>query len=145
MERSSITGLDNMSDSGLCLQDLVGNTANTNGSGDGSSTGASRSTNNSATGSSSSSADHIHSHHNIHDSSSTVSVSPSVTGILPGVGLSHIHHSSQDLNSHHGHHGISISSHTPNSVLHEPLEKLKSKYTYINTIHDIRRQVITAE
>uniref|UniRef100_T1GAN0 Uncharacterized protein n=1 Tax=Megaselia scalaris TaxID=36166 RepID=T1GAN0_MEGSC len=131
MERSSITGLDNMSDSGLCLQDLVGNTTNTNGSGDGSSstTGPSRggSTNNSATGSSNSSADHLHSHHNMHDTSSTVSVSPTVSGILPGVGLSHIHHSSQDLNNHHGHHGISISSHTPNTVLHEPLEKLKKE------------------
>lgn len=130
MDRSAITGLDNMSDSGLCLQDLVCNSANTNGSGDGSSstTGANRSTNSSATGSSNSSADHINSHHNIHDSSSTVSVSPTVTGILPGVGLSHIHHSSQDLNSHHSHHGISIPSHTPNTVLHEPLEKLKSEY-----------------
>ena len=132
MERTSITGLDNMSDSGLCLQDLVGTGANTNSNGDGSSSnnGASRggSTNTSGTASSNSSADHIHSHHNLHDSSSTISVSPTVTGILPGVGISHIHHSTQDLNTHHGHHGLSISSHTPNTVLHEPLEKLKSKF-----------------
>lgn len=113
-------GLDQMSDTNLCLQDLVGNGQTTNHNGNGT-----------LSSSQSNSNDHLHNHHNLHDVSSSVSatsisnlMSPTNVGSL-GSGLSHLHHSTHpDLSSHHHHHHHITSPHTP-SVLHEPLEKLK--------------------
>lgn len=114
MERGG--GLDNLSDTGLSLQDLVGGGGNGNGSG--------------SSGNGSLGNEHLHNHQSLHDSmAAAVSVSTAITGLMPGGGGSgglgqHLHHGSHDLNSHHHHH--SVVPHTP-TVLHEPLEKLKRK------------------
>lgn len=114
MERGG--GLDNISDTGLCLQDLVGGGGGTSNNGGGGGGGGSGN-------------DHLHNHHSLHDSvAAAVSVSSAITGLMPGgggggSGLSHLHHSTHDVGAHH-HHGVV--PHSP-TVLHEPLEKLKSK------------------
>ncbi|XP_055853073.1 pituitary homeobox homolog Ptx1 isoform X2 [Episyrphus balteatus] len=102
MERNNV--LQNINDStGLCLQDLVGsaNSAMNNNTGN----------TNSSSGS---------------NSGNASSVSAAISGLMPlsGVNLSQLQHSSQELGHHHHHHPIGP-PHTPTSVLHEPLEKLK--------------------
>lgn len=120
MERGG--GLDSISDTGLCLQDLVG--GHGGGGGGVSSSGGNNGNQN----------DHIHNHHSLHDSvTASVSVSSAITGLMPsgtggGSSLSHLHHGSHDVSSHHHH---SVLPHTP-TVLHEPLEKLKREYYIIN-------------
>jgi hypothetical protein len=125
-------GLDQMSDTNLCLQDLVGNGQNNN-----------HNANGNLPSSQSNSNDHLHNHHNLHDVSSSVSVSSAISNLMSptnvgtlgtglSTGLSHLHHSTHpDLSSHHHHHHHITSPHTP-SVLHEPLEKLKCKFTCWN-------------
>lgn len=118
-------GLDQMSDTNLCLQDLVGNGQTTNHNGNGT-----------LSSSQSNSNDHLHNHHNLHDVSSSVSAT-SISNLMSstnvgslGSGLSHLHHSTHpDLSSHHHHHHHITSPHTP-SVLHEPLEKLKCEFFF---------------
>lgn len=112
-------GLDQMSDTNLCLQDLVGNGHNNN-----------HDANGNLPSSQSNSNDHLNNHHNLHNVSVSSAISnlmsPTNVGSLSS-GLSHLHHSTHaDLSSHHHHHHHITSPHTP-SVLHEPLEKLKSK------------------
>lgn len=97
-------GIQSMTDAhGLCLQDFV-----TGGTNNG--------TNN----------DHLHNHHNLHDSvSSAVSVSSAITGLMSS-GNNSLNHLSHDTTNHHSHHHHSLSN-TP--ALHEPLEKLKRKFS----------------
>lgn len=123
------TGLDAMADnSGLCLQDLVGNNNNNNNHSTANGNG------NIPTSQSNSNDHHLHNHHH-HMDGASVSVSSAISNIMSpsvgciGSGLSHLHHSTHpDLSGHHHHHHHHITSpHTP-SVLHEPLEKLKCEY-----------------
>ncbi|XP_055904906.1 pituitary homeobox homolog Ptx1 isoform X1 [Eupeodes corollae] len=124
MERNHV--LQNMNDSaGLCLQDLVGseNTAMNGSTGNTNSSSGSNSGNANA----SSIGNHnVHTLQNIHNSASAISVSAAISGLMPisGVNISQLQHSSQELGHHHHHHPI-VQPHTPTSLLHEPLEKLK--------------------
>lgn len=103
--------LESLSDSSLCLQDLV-------------------------TGVTTSSASDLHGHgvHHLHDSvSSAVSVSSAISGIMSGSSASVLGH---HVTSHHEsphHHGVV--PHTP-SLHHEPLEKLKrGEFVSVLAIH----------
>ncbi|XP_055904907.1 pituitary homeobox homolog Ptx1 isoform X2 [Eupeodes corollae] len=131
MERNHV--LQNMNDSaGLCLQDLVGseNTAMNGSTGNTNSSSGSNSGNANA----SSIGNHnVHTLQNIHNSASAISVSAAISGLMPisGVNISQLQHSSQELGHHHHHHPI-VQPHTPTSLLHEPLEKLKSNRSTID-------------
>lgn len=113
-----------MTDTGLCLQDLVGG----GGQGQAGSAGATNANN---SGSGANHNDHLHNHSSIHDSvAAAVSVSSAITGLMSGGAgtgpLGHLHHhGGHDLSGHHHHHHHHMGPHTPS--LHEPLEKLKSK------------------
>lgn len=137
----ALNGLEAMSaeSTGLCLQDLVsaGTAAGAGSAGSaesatttstamssGSTTGSSTVNSNASVGGGS---DHMHNHHSLHDSSSSVSISPAISSLMPIGSLGHLHHGGQDLvsgYSQHPHHSV-VPPHTPK---HEPLEKLRSKY-----------------
>lgn len=97
--------METLSDPALCLQDLV-------------------------TGVTTSSANNdIHGIHHLHDSvSSAVSVSSAITGIMSSSSSASVlgHHLTHD----HHHHGVV--PHTPSTLHHEPLEKLKRGESFIN-------------
>lgn len=139
----ALNGLEAMSaeSTGLCLQDLVSAGAAAGAGSAGSAESATTTSTALSSGSTGSStvnsnasigggSDHMHNHHSMHDSSSSVSISPAISSLMPIGSLSHLHHagSGQDLVSgytqHHTHHSV-VPSHTPK---HEPLEKLRSKY-----------------
>lgn len=88
--------IESLSDSALCLQDLV--------------TGV-------TTSSANSDMHGVH-HAHLHDSVTSVSVSSAISGIMSGPVLGH-HVTSHEPSHHHG-----VVPHTP-SLHHEPLEKLK--------------------
>jgi hypothetical protein len=114
--------MESLTDTGLCLQDLVSGVA----------------TSSSATsGSSESSAAHNHhqhtNHHHHHATGhetglpavSAVSVSSAAAGIMSGsavLGLNHHHHVSPAIPDSAGHHHVHCA---PTVLHHEPLEKLK--------------------
>ncbi|KAI9584778.1 hypothetical protein GQX74_006673 [Glossina fuscipes] len=135
----ALNGLEAMSaeSTGLCLQDLVsaGTAAGAGSAGSAesvtttstalSSGSTGSSTVNSGSNASVGGSDHLHNHHSLHDTSSSVSISPAISSLMPIGSLSHLHHGTgQDLvtgYSQHPHHGV-VPSHTPK---HEPLEKLR--------------------
>uniref|UniRef100_A0A1A9UXF9 Uncharacterized protein n=1 Tax=Glossina austeni TaxID=7395 RepID=A0A1A9UXF9_GLOAU len=135
----ALNGLEAMSaeSTGLCLQDLVsaGTAAGAGSAGSAesvtttstalSSGSTGSSTVNSGSNASVGGSDHLHNHHSLHDTSSSVSISPAISSLMPIGSLSHLHHgASQDLvtgYSQHPHHSV-VPSHTPK---HEPLEKLR--------------------
>lgn len=136
----ALNGLEAMSaeSTGLCLQDLVsaGTAAGAGSAGSAeSATSTSTALSSGSTGSSTvnsntsvgGGSDHLHNHHSLHDSSSSVSISPAISSLMPIGSLSHLHHGTgQDLvsgYSQHPHHTV-VPPHTPK---HEPLEKLRSK------------------
>lgn len=132
-----------MSDgSGLCLQDLV----NSQGQPVNSNTSHNSNNNNNNTNGN----DHLHNHHSsLHDSvAAAVSVSSAITGLMSGGGaagvgaLGHLHHhSGHDLSGHHHHHHHhNLGPHTPS--IHEPLEKLKSKWNRIAIIYKCPSQFV---
>ncbi|XP_020712942.1 pituitary homeobox homolog Ptx1 isoform X1 [Ceratitis capitata] len=137
----ALNGLEAMSaeSTGLCLQDLVsaGTAAGAGSAGSAESTNttstalSSGSTGSSTVNGSAGSAtgqEHLHNHHSLHDSNSSVSISPAISSLMPIGSLSHLHHTAgQDLVSgypQHPHHAV-VPPHTPK---HEPLEKLRSLF-----------------
>lgn len=115
--------MESLSDTGLCLQDLVSGVA----------------TSSSATsGSSESSAAHNHLQHTNHHHVvpvSAVSVSSAAAGIMSAgsavLGLNHHHHVSAAVHDSVGHHHVSCA---PTVLHHEPLEKLKRGEYFAPTV-----------
>ncbi|XP_037884288.1 pituitary homeobox homolog Ptx1 isoform X1 [Glossina fuscipes] len=148
----ALNGLEAMSaeSTGLCLQDLVsaGTAAGAGSAGSAesvtttstalSSGSTGSSTVNSGSNASVGGSDHLHNHHSLHDTSSSVSISPAISSLMPIGSLSHLHHGTgQDLvtgYSQHPHHGV-VPSHTPK---HEPLEKLRSLFFSVWAETDFR-------